>query len=324
MRLSYYTHTAGLSTSTGYGYAGYNIVSSLEKLGHRVIFDDPAASVQLMFTQPQDFVKRESQHAIGYTPWESTELNPGWEEYIRLNTDEFWTTSPLNRRWFEDLDIFVSTVFPHGITHNWTSLKRKPKKKIRFLSVGEPAPRKCGQMVFDAFIELFGNDERYQLTLKSDGPITVRYDPSISGFLARPDHFSNVRIIESNISEEEMVSLYHSHDVLLYPSWGEGFGFIALQGLATGMPTIFNPTWAPYAHYSRGLEITDSLADSPWPHIHPGKMLEPSKESLKARMLDVVENFDVYSETYFGQAAQIHEEFDWVNQTRTAFEPIVK
>ena len=124
MHISYYTHMAGLETSTGFGYAGFNIVTALQALGHTVTFDDPDAPVQLEFTQPNDYTKREGQLAIGYTPWESTQLKPEWIKDMNV-PDLRWCTSELNKQWFEDLGYQVDGVFHHGITHNWTPRRRK-------------------------------------------------------------------------------------------------------------------------------------------------------------------------------------------------------
>lgn len=322
MLISYHTHPAGLETSTGYGYAGLNIVTALQKLGHRVVLDDPTSPIQFMFTQPQDYDWYPNQHSIGYTPWESTQLQKGWFEPMS-KVDELWCTSDLNKLWFEHLGLAPAKVYPHGITHNWSPRKRKRGKVLRFLQVGGPAVRKHSQLIFDTFMEIFGDDPNYTLTIKANSASTVRYDPKIPGILHRPDYFSNVKVLVDNIPESEMVSLYHSHDVLLYASAGEGFGFIPLQGLATGMPVVFNTTWAPYRKYSVGLNVSDHLVQSPWPHEHPGQVLGIDQESLKANIIEAAENFDKYSDLAFNQADAIHKEYDWVRQTQKAFRELI-
>lgn len=322
MLISYKTHLGGLDTSTGYGYAGQGMVESLVKLGHQVHLDDRTSPVQFMFTQPTDYEWDSNQYSIGLTPWESTEVHPGWIDKMKT-ADEIWATSELNKLWYERLGLEVTTVYPHGITHNWTPRLRKRGKKLRFLHVGEPAPRKCGQMAFNAFLNLFKDNEDVSLTIKANGHTGIRYDPGIPGILLTPDDFPNVKVINRDVSEEEMVSLYHSHDVLLYPSYGEGFGFIPIQGLATGMPVIFNSDWAPYAKYDLGLKISDRLVPSPWKGMHPGLMLEPEQQSLEHLMVSVYENYDFYASEAFNQANALHHEFDWLRQTQKAFSHVV-
>jgi len=57
------------------------------------------------------------------------------------------------------------------------------------------------------------------------------------------------------MSVENLVNLYHTHHCLVYPTWGEGFGFIPLQGLASGMPTITTYPWANYEKYIGPLKL---------------------------------------------------------------------
>jgi glycosyltransferase involved in cell wall biosynthesis len=54
---------------------------------------------------------------------------------------------------------------------------------------------------------------------------------------------------------EELVNLYHRHHVLIYPTWGEGFGFIPAQALASGMPVITTYPWAEYKEFIGPLKI---------------------------------------------------------------------
>jgi len=207
---------------------------------------------------------------------------------------------------------------------NGTLVTRRGGKVAIIGNCGEPAPRKGGQMAFDAFRNVFGDDEDITLTIKANQGSNIRYDPKTAGVLRQPQYFSNVELITKNLPESELVALFHNHDVLLYPSWGEGFGFIPLQALATGMPVIFNSSWAPYKKYSMGLDIDDRLVPSPWTTMHPGKMLEPSQASLESLMVEVSENYGYYSQRAFQQADHLHREYDWDRQTYKAFQPLIE
>ncbi len=57
--------------------------------------------------------------------------------------------------------------------------------------------------------------------------------------------------------------MYHQHDVMIYPTYGEGFGFIPFQALATGMPVISTHEWADYKKYLGPLKLNSTLIDSP-------------------------------------------------------------
>jgi len=315
-----------MRNNNGYGYAGLNIVESLKTLGHEVPYSYPKAPVQLNFAQPEHFKLHRSQYQISYTPWESTVVPKRWLETMNL-CDEVWTTSDWCANVFEDNGLKNVKVYPHGIADIWKPKRRLESEKIKFLHIGEPAPRKAGQMVVDTFIDLFRDDPRYSLTIKCYNDNTTRVfnnyiDKNIIG---RPDEiYKNIKIITTDMTDEELVQLYYDHDVLVYPSYGEGFGFIPLQALATGMPTICTYEWAHYNKFLGPLSLKSKLIDSPWPFPHEGKMLEPDVMHLRSLMLEVANNFNAYSGYYFAQSTKIHKEYNWLQLTENSFEHIFK
>ena len=326
MQISFFTPTINMRNNNGYGYAGLNIVNSLKELGHEVPYSYPKAPIQLNFAQPEHFKMHKNQYQIGYTPWESTVIPKRWKEMLDY-CDEIWTTSDWCANVFEDNGYKDIKVYPHGIKDIWQPRKRKEKDIIKFLHIGEPAPRKAGQMALDAFIDLYGNNPKYSLTIKAYNNNTTRVynnfmDKQILGL---PDKFyNNIKIITKDLPEEELLQLYYDHDVLLYPSYGEGFGFIPLQALATGMPTICTAAWAHYKENLGPLALKSSLIDSPWQHPHEGKVYEPNYLHLLELMRDVVDNFKAYSNYYFTQSKKVHESYNWLQLTDKAFSPVIK
>jgi len=315
-----------MKNNNGYGHAGTKIVDSLKELGHETLFQYSKAPVQLNFSQPDYFKLHRNQYQISYTPWESTIIPERWRSSLSL-VDEIWTTSDWCANVFQDNGYKDVRVFPHGIDPIWSPRRRRESDVIKFLHVGEPAPRKAGQMVVDAFTKLFGNDRRYSLTLKAYNHNTTRIynnyiDKNIIGL--PNDIYNNIKIITDNLDVSQLVKLYHDHDVLIYPSYGEGFGFIPLQALATGMPTICTDGWAHYDKYLGPLKLKSELIDSPWPFPHEGKVFEPNYEHLLELMRDVAINFNAYSGYYYAQSTKIHEEYNWLQLTNNSFEHIFK
>jgi glycosyltransferase involved in cell wall biosynthesis len=238
-----------------------------------------------------------------------------------------WTTSDWCAQIFEDNGYKDIKVFPHGIQDIWAPKKREDDGIIKFLHVGEPAPRKAGQMVVDAFGFLFGNNPKYSLTIKAYHNNTTRIYNNIidRNIIGLPQNvYSNIKVITEELTDNQLVKLYHDHDVLLYPSYGEGFGFIPLQALATGMPTICTHDWAHYKKYLGPLALKSELVDSPWPFPHEGKVFEPNYQHLLELMRDVQHNFKAYSGYYFAQSAKIHEEYNWLQLTNNSFQHIFK
>jgi len=326
MNISFSTVIANLKSKNGYGYAGENIVKSLNNLGHFVPFQDPKSKVQFNFSQPSHFKLHKNQYQISYTPWESTVIPEDWKEYMDA-CDEIWTTSDWCANVFEDNGYKVDKVYPHGIDPIWKPYKRQDDGIIKFLHVGEPAPRKAGQMVVESFISLFGNNPKYSLTIKADQINTTRvYNNFIDkNIIGTPEKlYSNINLITEVLTNEELVQLYNSHDVLIYPSYGEGFGFIPFQALATGMPTICTSGWAHYEKYLGPLKLKSKIIDSPWPFPHKGKVFEPNRQHLLELMRDVSINFKAYSNYYFAQSTKIHKDYNWDQLTENAFKDIFK
>ena len=232
MNISYYTIKAGLNPAVGFGYAGKNIVKSLNNLGHNVSYANPKSDIQLSFTQPHHFKFHKGQYQIGYTPWESTSMRQDWVD--RFNQcDEVWTTSDWCAKMFKENGITKPLyVYPHGIESFWKPKRRvlREGQPLKFLHIGEPSPRKDGQLVVDVFIKLFGNNPDYQLTVKAHNNSTIRIYSDQNELISPNAIYDNIKIIIDEYTEDELVNLYHAHHVLVYPSWGEGFGFIPLQG----------------------------------------------------------------------------------------------
>ncbi len=324
MNISLYIPRSGLNPAVGFGYAAQNIVKSLQSLGHIVGWSNPKAEVQLNFTQPHLYKRHKGQYQIGYTPWESTGMRTDWVDTLN-QCDEVWATSTWNSEIYKlngvNKDI---TVYPHGIEDIWTPYKRVVGNTFKFLHVGEPSPRKSGQLVVDTFIKLFGNNPKYSLTVKAHKSHTIRIYDKYMRLVSPSDVYSNINIITDEYDVNQLVSLYHRHHCLVYPSWGEGFGFIPAQALASGMPTITTYQWAEYKEFIGPLKLRSTLTNETLPKAvgdaHVGQMFKPDEVHLAEQMLDVVENFKAYSGYYFSQSTEIHNKFNWIKLTKNAFD----
>jgi glycosyltransferase involved in cell wall biosynthesis len=320
MKISYYTEKGNLDKSVGYGNAGFQIVRSLQELGHEVPFDDPTAPVQISFCNPARAKLNPGQYQIVYTPWESTSLPDKWLEAFNAG-DEVWATS----QWVADVykaagvtkPIFV---YEHGVNEIWKNpVKRERQEQLRFLHIGEPAPRKGGQMAFDAFRAAFGDREDVHLTIKAHHQNYI-YSWK-DGDIAKLDEFSNVSMTDKHFFEHELLDLYYDHDALIYPSYGEGFGLIPLQALATGMPVVSTYEWAPYRQYLITLEA--QKFQSPW-FFHPGKMYTPDYDHLVEIYKYLDKEFEVEADFSFKSAPYVIADYNWRDKTEQAFAHIVE
>lgn len=322
MKISIYLNEGDLHTTNGYGNSGFNIIKSLQNLGHQVPFNDDEAPVQINFCWPTWFkdMIRPGQYTIGYTPWESTELPDEWLEIFNV-CDEVWTTSEWVKNVYEQAGVTVPLkVYQHGVRPDWKPFKRTPNNVLRFLHQGEPAPRKNGQLAYDAFKAAFPGKTDVSLTLKtsSSSLITVRTGSGITFGPPGQKESDNVRVVKDIVTYEELIGLYHSHHAMVYPSAGEGFGLMPLQALATGMPTICTSEWAPYKKYLGNLGLNSEYVVSPWQKMHPGKVLKVDFDDLVDKYRYLYNNYTEESNTFFKNSFSVHEDYNWENLTKTA------
>lgn len=335
MKISFTTVTANLNLNNGYGVAGYNVSSALQRQGHAVPFQDDTAPVEVAFNQPSyDVWTPSPKYRIQYTPWESTTLPEGWMEGFK-RADEVWTPSPLIARWFEEAGVPGPVkVYEHGIEPEWAQFSRKRKRSdqpLQFLHHGEPAMRKGGQMAMDAFRHVFGNSKDVHLTFKSYGNSSVRaryWDKEWGEYLiegAPEEVCPNVSVVREDIPSNIIPNFYSLFDAMVYPGWGEGFGLIPLQGLANGMPVICTGAWAPYERFLLpSITLSSKLVDSPWPEVHPGKMFEPSFEDLCDAYQYTYDTFDALADVAYANVSSVTEHYNWDRLTKEAFSDVIK
>lgn len=335
MKISFLTLWNGPAENVGYGVAGDGIMAALERMNHSVSYADPTAPVEIAFCQPEEWRwSNPDAYHIGYVPWESTRIPATWPEPM-AKADEIWATSPWVAGIYERSGIAVKKVFEHGVDCTiWQRKLRDLDGPIKFLHMGEPAPRKAGQLVFDTFVDLFGDSTTASLTIKAFGHTAIKgvnavYLDDDGDLIVDPDYQpkDNVTVITEDLPENDLVALVQDHDVLLYPSWGEGFGLIPLQAMATGMPVVCTANWAPYRHLLlTDLALRSRFARSPWPDTDPGNMYEPDKAHLKELMLKLSDPAWYRSAALrsYGNSFNVEVEYDWDKLVSEAFSDVIQ
>lgn len=311
MKISHGARLSNFSTRNGYGYVTDRVLENLYLLGHEVKPNDDTAPVQLWYDQPHHIEWGKNPYRIAYHPWESTELKTGWLNILN-EANEVWATSPLLADWYREMGVTRPVhTYLHGVDPVWAPEARQISDRIRFLHVGGEALRKGASELLDAFRVAFHDKDDVELTLKmmSKGLNITRV--------------GKVNIINDSLPLADLIRLYHSHQVFVYPSWGEGFGLNPLQAMATGMPTICTAAWAPYANYlDPALALDSKLVESPWPLSHPGKMFQPNFDDLVDKLRFVYDHYDLCAAMAMAQAPQMHQDFNWLSLTKNAFESL--
>lgn len=311
------------SPTYGYGVAAHNIVEGFKK--NEIPFGIPEydADVEIFWGHPPYEFSKHKAYKIGYTAWESTGFKAGWKHSMS-EVDEIWTPSQwLSDHFGKELGIPTFT-YPHGVDPDWKPLRRhspQDYEPFRFFHIGEPQVRKNGQLVVEAFAELFGNNEKYQLIMKTAGINTTRiYSHPSRSIIGSPDNvYRNIVFIDAIMEKDQLIELHNKVHCMLYPTAGEGFGFHPLEAAASGLPTISTTGWCDYKEYI-SVGIDSPLSASPWQDMHPGDMFQPTKEQIKEAMLEMVENYEIYAKKAFKNSFKVHEEWNWEVQNNKAAE----
>lgn len=321
MKVSYVTNRGDLHTHGGYGVAGFGIVTSLQRLGHTVPWDDPSAPVQLNFCFPSVFADhtRQGQHQIYLCAWESTKLQPDWYDILDHEVDEIWAASPWVKWMLEENGYKVSQIYRHGVDPIWKPKRRTVNQKVRFLYEGGAA-RKNPMIIYRAFRAAFGMNNDVELVMKEKYSSDVR-DYNGKNIVGVPG--GNVKILTGIYEEDQMVNLFNSSHCLVSASSGEGYGLTGQQALATGMPVIATEECSPYSEFLGDLGLKSKYVDSPWPNMHPGQVLEPDFDDLVDKYRFVKENIDSLLPKHYQKAFQVHDWADWKTLTDQAFSDVV-
>jgi len=284
---------------TGFGHATLKLMSNIPKTNHSLLINR-SAPVEFTFSHPPyyHFINPDA-YKVGYTAWESTELQKGWQDKLDI-IDELWVPNKFCKDVFSNFFDKPITVFPHGIDGVFETKKREYNGVVKFLHIGHPGLRKNVHDTIEAFLDLYKGRKDVTLTIKA-------YENCIVPGLNEP----NINVIAETVNYSEMVKILHDHHVLFYPSWGEGFGLIPLQALATGMPVVVTKGWCDYDYFVPDLIIESELRLNPWQNIHPGKMFKPDYDDIKAKMLYCEENIEMLLDRHFETAKIVHNDWSW-------------
>lgn len=321
MIISYNTAMNNFTLDNGFGRAGWGIIHALKRLGHTVGFNYSKAPVEITFAQPDYFTYKPNKYQILLTPWESTELPVGWMDKM-VQADEVWATSDWVADVYRNAGVpNVKVIYPHGIERRYTPKLKKREGPLRIVNLGGPANRKGSQEAFDAFREVFGDDRsRATLTIKAYQRSNVRWFDN-TGRVRAPQELRNVNVVTTQFSMPDLINFTNGFNAHVYPSWGEGFGYLPLETLAQGTPTISTHDWAQYSDYI-DLGISADLVESPWQWEHPGQMYKPDVNSICEQLVYLEENYDEIALQHFKNAMPLHAEYDWDILTQNAFQDV--
>lgn len=327
-----------------YGYAyGYSRMThhfsqyTYKKKKMMAMQNSPACPVQIFYMEPEwynlsnmenmrdpNFKKfHDHQYKIIGTHLEATKVWSHWIDTMN-SVDEIWVGNQFAADAVLNSGVTTPTfVFEHGIDDTWKPKKRGGSGKVRFLHVDSDSPRKRADIVEKAFLDVFNGYDDVELTFKHHGDRTTNEFSVMNLFKSSPIE-NKIRRIRRTLTQEEMVELYHNHDVLVYPSEGEGFGFIPLQALCSGMPVISTSRWCSYDKYFKDNIIESTIGPTSHTGYFEGEVVLPDYESLKFQMKKAYDEIDAQCDKYYKQASSVYKEYNWDNKCKQMLDAAIE
>lgn len=269
-----------------------------------------ANSIVINHSVPDMFIKS-NLYSIGYTFWETNRLPSDWVKHCN-EMDEIWTCTNVMKEVFINSGITKPVYdFQLGVDPRiYFPKKQSIKGTFKFLSMGSPSTRKNSQMAVDAFLKVFGRDERYELIYKSNGPSDARvYENNVMYPIQHP----RIKVINDEVSHEELGAIYDQANCLLYPTSGEGWGHIPFQGIAKGIPTICTNALAcsEFANFSVPLDFKWGTKNMFEQYANAGQWAEPNFDDLCDKMLYVVQSYKTVCNKTYQSAEFINQNMTW-------------
>lgn len=218
-----------------------------------VDFSDENNLVYLKNTRPEMWPYINYGHMFGFHVFEGDMIPLKQSEGINnSNMKAVFVPSEYMRQMMYNSNITKPVeVIPHALPDGYNFKEKKEKTKTTFLFSGaifgvSDKDRKGLDLILNMWKD-FEDDEDKLLILK----LNTMYAQNMyaqQGLAFSPIKYltdlygknlpRNIRVLDKDMSEKELIMTYHYADCILYPTRGEGFGLVPFEGLACGTPVI--------------------------------------------------------------------------------------
>lgn len=311
----------------GFAEEGRSLVAALRQSGvhvtehdipHPRIFDNAALMRSTPTVFPADLDEPCVYHrywsalpaaSVGAQIWRTMFETDGIpREWVELSQhyDFLWVPSEFNVRSYANsgipLEKLITIPCPlptwaSRLTELVSMRSAGTHSRFVFLSVMRWHQRKGWDVLVRAFVREFASDSDVKLVIKAR-PFDPRYPEQpfreLSHFLAENGlHWpSNLTLLTTELSTQQLVQLYCNADAFVLPSRGEGWGRPLMEAMLSGLATI-GPRWGGNLSFMNdensvlidgGLRRVAPQAASEWPYFGGQYWFEPYAEGLQSAM----------------------------------------
>ncbi len=175
--------------------------------------------------------------------WEETGMPASWVESFNSMLQGITVVSDHVRNILINNGVVVPVVVTGNGVDHWQRIAPSSKfqinaRKFRFLHVSSCFPRKGADVMLRSFGQVFSSYDDVTLVIKTfrnpHNHIHLLLDKERR---ANPN-YPDVLLLEDDLSDEELKSLYEQCDALVAPSRCEGFGLPMAEAILSGLPVI--------------------------------------------------------------------------------------
>lgn len=276
--------------------------------------------VKLDVPEPPRVATFSGKRRIFYTVFETDRIPARWVG--ALNTvDEVWTTSEWGRGVFHNCGVTTPVqVVPEGVDTNEFYPPDRPQPSsgtFRFLAVAKFEARKNFEGLFRAFARAFRPSEAVELLVHCGHRFSEAQNPFRLLVDLNVGPHAPIRFSEPCGTTRDMLRLYHSADVFVLPTRGEGWGLPIIEAMACGLPVIttgIGPV-TEYANDQTALLLDYRLIPAVGSNVEEvfsgSRWAEPDEEQLIEYMRWSYEHPDKGRLVGMRAAAEIRSKWTW-------------
>jgi glycosyltransferase involved in cell wall biosynthesis len=229
-------------------------------------------------------------------------------------------------------------VVPEGVDINLYNPYLKPENEVfRFLLIGKYEIRKSINECLEAFAREYGNNPNFELVIKSDffKDPTEKFNELVNKFETLA--VNNIRLVWGYQTKEELVNLYRTANVFLFPSKAEGWGLPLIEAAACGLPLITT-------YYSAQTEFLQDIKSScvfvpyelmdidcpeyksfyPAPDNNYGRWAITTIDNIRLALKEAVSNYPALSRQATKNSDVIRSKYSWANSAIKSLETLKK
>lgn len=181
--------------------------------------------------------------ALHHYAWEESGFPQEWVDNFNTHLTMMTTLSTHIEKIMVDNGVSVPLVTSGCGVDHWDRIVSDREFRIeargfRFLHVSSCFPRKGADALLAAYGAAFDIDDDVSLVIKTfDNPHNDLRE-KLAGLQARNPRFPHVVVLFADLSEPELKALYEQCDVMVGPSYAEGYGLPFAEAMLSGIPVI--------------------------------------------------------------------------------------